>query len=394
MTTNLFVSVNLVLIVVSFALGIVFLSFPVPKVPGLRNYRISLKILALSYLSMSLASVFLLLFTDGTSPLELLEPIYILMSSVQTMLFGLSLISLLNPGYVKKKLVLKHFSPTLSLVGLYLLALAFTHRSVIYRYSDIPAVLGSPVILLRMAMLVWVVFQLFFYTRLFLKEEKRYKNRVNNYFSDAYRLQLGWVRSAFIASLFVGVFSLFVGLFPYRVIDLSFTVFFAVFYLFFAVEYIQYPKVYYEIAPVIDNQLPQDEILVEKIIEPIQEKLTPMAKNGRLVWGDFREQILEQKIYLEPGINIEDLAFRLKIGRTTLSGFINSEEGMNFNTWINSLRIIEAKKLFTQHPNLSIAEVSDMVGYKEQSNFSRQFKLIIGETPLLWKQKNLKGLAV
>jgi len=77
----------------------------------------------------------------------------------------------------------------------------------------------------------------------------------------------------------------------------------------------------------------------------------------------------------------------LKISRTTLSGLINKEEGMNFYMWINILRIKEAQQLLVENPNYSIATVSEMVGFTEHSNFSRQFKLVANTSPSEWRQK-------
>jgi len=85
---------------------------------------------------------------------------------------------------------------------------------------------------------------------------------------------------------------------------------------------------------------------------------------------------------------IEELAQHLKIGRTTFSGMINKEEGINYNLWMNTLRIDEAKKIFAANLDFSIAQVSEMVGFSEQSNFSRQFKIITKQSPSEWRQQN------
>jgi len=51
------------------------------------------------------------------------------------------------------------------------------------------------------------------------------------------------------------------------------------------------------------------------------------------------------------------------------------------------LRIEDAKQLLIDHPDYPIAVVSELVGYTEQANFSRQFKQITGESPLYWRKK-------
>jgi len=95
---------------------------------------------------------------------------------------------------------------------------------------------------------------------------------------------------------------------------------------------------------------------------------------------------MAEKYYLKAGVTIEEMAQHLKIGRTTLSSFINCEEEMNFNLWINSLRVEEAKALLVEYPTYNLTQIAEMIGYSESSNFSRQFKLITNESPSVWRQ--------
>jgi YesN/AraC family two-component response regulator len=84
------------------------------------------------------------------------------------------------------------------------------------------------------------------------------------------------------------------------------------------------------------------------------------------------------------------MAHWLGIGRTMLSQHINTNEAMNFNAWINHLRIEEAKQLMRQHPDYTFLQISELVGYSEQANFSRQFKIHAGKSPSVWRQKYVK----
>ena len=149
------------------------------------------------------------------------------------------------------------------------------------------------------------------------------------------------------------------------------TVIYIIFYMVFGICYIQYPRTYLYIEPVI----------YPGIYTPEETS----KYNRRLNWEELKKSILTEKYYLKPEVNIEDMAHHLKIGRTTLSKFINSEENMNFNGWVNSLRIEDAKKLLITYPDYTLIEISEMVGYSESSNFSRQFKLITKVSPSVWR---------
>ena len=57
---------------------------------------------------------------------------------------------------------------------------------------------------------------------------------------------------------------------------------------------------------------------------------------------------------------------------------------MNFNAFINRLRVQEAQRLMSEQPELSLREIAEQVGYTEQSNFTRYFKQWSGRTPGEW----------
>jgi AraC-like DNA-binding protein len=195
-----------------------------------------------------------------------------------------------------------------------------------------------------------------------------------DYFSDVFQLKLNWVRIAFFSALVVGTVAMISNFLPTRY-DWIVTLVFSVFYFGFAQEYIKYNKVFSIIEPAI---IP----VATENIPNLNQKLRIKTD-----WQYYKQQIASNKYYCEAGITIEELAFKLKIGRTTLSNFINREEGINFNSWINKLRIEDAKQLLIYNPDYTIATVSEMVGFTEQANFSRQFKVVTGESPLVWRKK-------
>ncbi|MFD1406247.1 helix-turn-helix domain-containing protein [Robinsoniella peoriensis] len=53
------------------------------------------------------------------------------------------------------------------------------------------------------------------------------------------------------------------------------------------------------------------------------------------------------------------------------------------------LRIDEAKKLLLEHSDLSVKQISTLVGYEDQHYFSRFFKELTGVSPSDYRNKNL-----
>ena len=62
---------------------------------------------------------------------------------------------------------------------------------------------------------------------------------------------------------------------------------------------------------------------------------------------------------------------------------------MNFQSWLNTLRVNEGKSLLLSEPRLSIEEIGTMVGFTQNYNFSKWFKLVTGITPFQYRKQNL-----
>ncbi|OFX39559.1 MAG: hypothetical protein A2W95_12760 [Bacteroidetes bacterium GWA2_40_14] len=362
-------------------MGTIFISLPTPPKPGLVTYRVSLKVLASAYFVLAILILIIIVFKLPDNAREHLTFTGISISSFQAFLFTFALIALLNPKYVTFRHLLKQLLPILVLILLFVISNMVYTNPVITHLNEISVFIKNPTLWLRLAFYFFYIFQLVYYTWLYFRVERNYKTQALNYFSDDTWLKLSWVRVAFISALGVGIIAMISYLFHQKY-DWIFTLIYTVFYFGFALEYIKYNKIYVQIEPVV---------VEEKVefIAPDQNKTR--TKPG---WVNLRKQVIENQYYLELGINIEEMARRLKIGRTNLSIYINREEGMNFNGWVNTLRIEKAKELLIQYPDEPLGVIAEKVGYSEHANFSRQFKLVTGESPLLWKKQQLTSTLV
>lgn len=93
-----------------------------------------------------------------------------------------------------------------------------------------------------------------------------------------------------------------------------------------------------------------------------------------------------QKHYLRPRLTIRELSKTIGINRTYVSNFINGSYGNNFNTWINHLRIEEAKTKMKMSRQRNLAEIAEQVGFTDLAHFSKQFKQKEGISPSEWKK--------
>ena len=96
------------------------------------------------------------------------------------------------------------------------------------------------------------------------------------------------------------------------------------------------------------------------------------------------EWMASEKPYLNPDFQLMDLRQVLPMNRTYLSQFINSEYGCSFYRWVNGLRVEEAKRLMTEHPELKMQDVAERCGFASRETFSRTFVRETGTTPSEW----------
>jgi AraC-like DNA-binding protein len=94
------------------------------------------------------------------------------------------------------------------------------------------------------------------------------------------------------------------------------------------------------------------------------------------------------KPWLNPNLNIWDVASKIGTNRSYVSRVINESMGFNFNHFVNNYRIKEAKLLLKENSNLSITEISELSGFGSMNSFIRIFKETENCTPTEFKKKS------
>lgn len=367
---------NVILTVVCLLFALVFVTLPSVNAKQLSNYRKSLWVLAVSYLVVGVIIFFQLCFDIDSA--DFISSIFIGVSLSQACLFTVTLDNLLNPAKITTRFVIRQCIPFFVFLFLHLALVPFFGYPLLSSVEIWKQNILHPVILLREVSIVFYVVQIIYYFLMLFREEREYNQKINNYSADTIEIQLSWVKYGFVFAAIIGVFSLVTTLMAGQLFELSFNVLLIIFYSYFALRFIRYPYIFENVKDLfqpppasVDNQE--------------QEELKPdLAK--RYNWVEMRAQIIERQYYLQSGITIDVIAAELGIGRVILSSLINNEESVNFNFWINKLRITEAQRLLKDDPEITLADVAERVGYTEQSNFSRQFKLHTQIAPSAWRQ--------
>lgn len=95
---------------------------------------------------------------------------------------------------------------------------------------------------------------------------------------------------------------------------------------------------------------------------------------------------LKSRPYCQEGLTLRDAAREMSLDPRLLSSFVNSMYKMNFNAWINTLRINEAKRLMRSQPSMTMVEIASRTGFTDSSAMSKIFKKQEGITPSQYRQ--------
>lgn len=95
------------------------------------------------------------------------------------------------------------------------------------------------------------------------------------------------------------------------------------------------------------------------------------------------EKILIEKKYKERDYSAKKLADELGTNSRYISAVVNVKFHMNYTSFVNKYRVEEAMTLLAdkRYKDLTIEEISDLVGFSNRQSFYASFFRILGITP-------------
>ena len=108
--------------------------------------------------------------------------------------------------------------------------------------------------------------------------------------------------------------------------------------------------------------------------------------------NDLKELMEEERVFLGEDLKLNNLALMLDIRPWQLSEILNTRFKKNFNQYINSYRIKEARKILTDEPDKNILGVAFDVGFNNKNTFNRVFRDDTGMTPSEFRKQARKIL--
>ena len=91
-----------------------------------------------------------------------------------------------------------------------------------------------------------------------------------------------------------------------------------------------------------------------------------------------------EKLYLDPGIRVSEVATRLLTNKSGLSTAIRIKTGKNFCQLVHYYRVKEAMRLYMRDESLTITQLQKRVGFNSMTTFNTAFGRNTGFTPAEW----------
>ncbi len=123
------------------------------------------------------------------------------------------------------------------------------------------------------------------------------------------------------------------------------------------------------------------QILITEVEKKRYQRSLLNAIDTDEVLGRLLALMNEKKIFFNEDMTLNLLASELGITPHQLSQLLNERLQMNFNSFINSYRVNEAKKMLIDEPERSILSISYAVGFNSKSSFYEAFARFTGVTP-------------
>lgn len=120
------------------------------------------------------------------------------------------------------------------------------------------------------------------------------------------------------------------------------------------------------------------------------QDLTKSKANYAEFIKQLNSRVVEDNLFSQTDLTIIDVAKKLKVHPKRISTAINSQLGLNFNTYINQFRIEKAKEFILSDlsQNYSIEGIGNEVGFQSKSAFYKAFRTNTGTTPSKFKTFN------
>ena len=109
------------------------------------------------------------------------------------------------------------------------------------------------------------------------------------------------------------------------------------------------------------------------------EENTVSQKAGSREYFDQIARYLD--IHIHEPLTLQEICDKFSISQAYMSRIFRKYTSNSFNKYLTERRMLKAREIFSQEPDIYIKEVAQMVGYTDQFYFSRIFRTYTGKSP-------------
>ncbi len=95
-------------------------------------------------------------------------------------------------------------------------------------------------------------------------------------------------------------------------------------------------------------------------------------------------EVVQKELFRDPDLTLSRLAKRLALPAREISQAVNRSTGLNMSQFINNMRISAVCEMLTS-TDVSVTTAMLEAGFYTKSNFNREFRRVMGQTPTDWR---------
>ncbi len=217
-----------------------------------------------------------------------------------------------------------------------------------------------------------------------------YRHKINAYFSNTYKLELNWIVSFLVVFSFLFLYGTIQKIIEALITDLSYIQkWWLMFFTGLVIIYIGIKGYFTDTTKLkkLDFSFSPQRISI-----PDSEE----RQGFKVISKKDMEMVIKlmevEKAYLNPELNLSDLALMAHMSRAQLSEIINSGFHKNFNDFVNGYRVDAFKNMLDEdkHRQLSLLGIALECGFNSKATFNRVFKKLTAISPTEYIQSQTK----
>ncbi len=212
-----------------------------------------------------------------------------------------------------------------------------------------------------------------------------YRQKIKQYFSNIFKLELNWIRNFLIVFSLLFIYDSVQEFVGSVIIDLGYDErWWLNLCMAICAIYIGLKGYFTDTTKLnkLDFSFSPKQI---SIPESTKETKKEVPNTAIEAIADLMER---EKPYLNPDLNLSELAKQANVTRGQLSEIINSGFQMNFNDFVNSYRVNAFKGMLKEgkHKQLSLLGIAYECGFNSKATFNRVFKKLTNFSPTQYLQ--------